>query len=388
MSYIELGRELGISAVGKTMKCGEVVLKGELKMLNSLEILSKFKEIDFKKILFDYLLKFKSYSKFKQVLLVSISTFIVLFCFKSVLMKPVIVVSAKVILGTDVKMDSFSFGVFTRSVKIKGFKIYDPEGFPKDVLVNIPQIKVSFNLLPLLKGKIHLREVIFNLKELSIVENIDRKLNVDSLAVVKKESKEAESKEVETKVVKEEKSETELNFQIDVLKLKVGKVVKKTYKKDSKYPHIKVSNINFNQEYKNIKSPSKLVILILAETMKRGAIKSAMVYGAASVLSTTFLPAGIVVNLLKGTSVSEEFDRSSRKVFNAVLKYVKQRGELIEKNKAEGLVSAKINNYDVYFTIVRMENKNIKLTVSAKKMFLPKVEIANAMLYEIGKILE
>ncbi len=40
----------------------------------------------------------------------------------------------------------------------RDFRMYNPEGFPREILVDIPKISVSCNLGELLKGKIYLEQ--------------------------------------------------------------------------------------------------------------------------------------------------------------------------------------------------------------------------------------
>ena len=89
----------------------------------------------------------------------------------------------------------------------------------------MPEIYVDYDLPAIVKGKVHLTEVRINLKEFMVVKNEKGELNLDSLNVVQEQQpRKKRAKEPEPK---EEGKEPDL--QIDVLELKIGKVIYKAF---------------------------------------------------------------------------------------------------------------------------------------------------------------
>ena len=75
------------------------------------------------------------------------------------------------------------------------------------------------NCLPLLKKKVHLKEVRIHLNEFVIVKNKDGEVNLDKLKAVKKEPAEGTARKKETPPPKAQQGK----MQIDLLSLKIGK---------------------------------------------------------------------------------------------------------------------------------------------------------------------
>tara|TARA_B100001964_G_C13793821_1_gene405691 strand:- start:46 stop:555 length:510 start_codon:yes stop_codon:yes gene_type:complete len=98
------------------------------------------------------------------------------------------------------------------------------------------------------------------------VKNADGQLNLDSLRVVQEtegdELKKDEGKEEETKMP---------DIQIDLLELKIDRVIYKDYTKGTP-PKVKEYNVNINERYENITDPKSFVRLIILKALKNTAI--------------------------------------------------------------------------------------------------------------------
>ena len=118
--------------------------------------------------------------------------------FKNQLIKTAITTGATNVVGAPVKINKFSLGIFNQTIRIKDFKIFNPEGFPEGVLVDMPEISVDYDLSALLKKNLHFKKLVIDLKQVGIYKNKDGELNVDSLKIVEqgpKYTKGAEKKE-------------------------------------------------------------------------------------------------------------------------------------------------------------------------------------------------
>jgi hypothetical protein len=91
-------------------------------------------------------------------------------------------------------MHGLSVGVFRHSLRVSGFKMYNPEGFSKSALIDLPKAAVDYDLFSLLKGKLRLTRLDIELHEVLIEKNREGKLNVDSLKIAEEEEKKAEKK--------------------------------------------------------------------------------------------------------------------------------------------------------------------------------------------------
>jgi uncharacterized protein involved in outer membrane biogenesis len=120
----------------------------------------------------------------------------------------------------------------------------------------MPEIYVDYDLMALLKKTIHLTEVRINLNEFVIVKNSKGEINLDSLKAVQ------ESKKKEEPGKKAEMPP----FKIDVLELKVGKVVYKDYSKGGE-PKITETNLDLNERFENITDPYAVTSIIVFKSL-------------------------------------------------------------------------------------------------------------------------
>ncbi|MCR4337657.1 MAG: AsmA family protein [Candidatus Omnitrophica bacterium] len=315
---------------------------------------------------------------YKIILLIFVVVVGLLFIKDQIIKTTVVRVGTKV-LGAPIEMGGFSLSLFSQKVRISNLKVYNPEGFPKETLVDVPEIAVDYDLAAMLQGKVHLSLVVFNLKSMTVIRDKDGKLNVDALKVSQKADKPAEKEPAEKK---------ELDMQIDILKLNIGQVVYKDYSKGEP-PTVQSYDVNLRDKvFKNITSPEQLVLLIMTQSLSQTAIKGAKIYAAASILGVGFLPAGIAGALLGEDHASEKFRSSFDKVFNQSLAVIKKIGELKSEDKFQGIIKAKVDGCDVAIKIEPPLDGNVRVVVSARKMLLPKPQVAGGVLYQISQELK
>lgn len=308
------------------------------------------------------------------ILAIILCSLFILGVVKDLAIKSIVTVVVSQVAGAPVHIDSLSLGITNQSVKITGFKMYNPEGFSKNVLANLPLIKVSINIGALLKGKIHIKSAEVILDEIGLEKNKDGALNVDELKIVK------EAK------VKQEKPVKQMPILIDVLKLKMGKVVARDYSVQ-KEPAVTVYNINLDKAYKNITSVQALVALLFAEPLKAAGIQGAAVYGVAALSGVAILPVAVVATFIGKDSVEEEFSANPDKVYNASIAVLKQKGKITKEDKDLRMISGVLNSAQIVVKIRKNANNKTGLVISARKFFLPKQEIAAGLLYEISQYL-
>lgn len=309
------------------------------------------------------------------VLAVVIICIIVIGVVKDQIVKSVVTVAATQIAGAPVHIDGFSLGVMSQSVRISGFKMYNPKGFSKGILVDLPKIYVVYDLGAVFKHKLHLANAEIELKEIGLEKNKDGKLNVDELKVVKQGEK------------KEAKPSKQMPMQIDTLKLGMGKIVIKDYAAGAE-PTVKVYDVNLHKSYKNITSAQQLAALILAEPMKSAGIQGAKIYGVAMLAGVAVLPVAIVGTFVGKDSVSQDFASSIDKVYEVSLRTLKQKGKVTKEDKAAGVIGAVVDSSQVAIKINKKADNKTEVVVSARKYLFPKSEIAGGVLYDIAEKLK
>lgn len=299
---------------------------------------------------------------------------------KDQLIKGVFNVAASGIVGAPTRVGGFSWGILTQKIRVNNFKMHNPEGFPDGILLDLPKAYVDYDLLALLKGKLHLKSVVVELKEVGLVKNKDGKLNVDSLKVAKQEAE-------KSKEARKEKSARQMALQIDKLTLDIGRIVMKDYSVEGE-PAVQVYDINLKKSYKNINSPQQLVALILSEPMKAAGIRGAAIYGAAMLAGVAVLPVAIGATFVGKDSAQMSFDKNFDAVYIASLEVLMHSGKVTKEDRERGRIDAEVNKANITLKLKKLTQKTTQITVSARKYLLPKPEIANGVIYQITEQLK
>jgi len=310
---------------------------------------------------------------------------------KDQIIKNVVKVGVAKVTGAPVAIDNFSLGVLNQSVRIEGLRIYHPKGFPQGILLDIPVVQVDYDIAALLTGKIHLKKIELNINEVGVVRNKEGVLNVDALTAVqeakKEKPKEAPQKETAKEPAKKAPAKA-MDLQIDELKLSVGKVVYGVYPAQGE-PAVSVFDVGIKDKiYKNITSPQQLVVLILSEPMKATTIKGAGIYGAATVLGMGFLPVGVAATLMGKDSAAADFSAPIETVYAKSIEAISALGKVVKEDKARNLIKASVQGASVTVQLRANEDGTVHAEASAKKLLLPKPEIAGGVIYELTERLK
>lgn len=303
--------------------------------------------------------------------------------FKDQAIGSVVSFAASNVLGAPVKIGGLSLGILKQSIRIRDLKVYQPKGFPSGVLIDIPVVSVDYDLKALLGGKLHLPLAEIDVKEMNIIKNTDKRLNVETLKVAqKKEETTPSTKKKETKPAKP------LAMQIDTLKLNVGQIIYTDYSAGEK-PSVQVYDVGpKDKTYKNITSAQALAALLLSESLKGTAIQSAKIYAANAILGAGFLPAGVALTLAGKDSDTLDVNQTFDNTYDTALQIVQTMGELKTENRTEGMIKALVSKADVTIRVKRLTDSSTSLTVSARQMLLPKPEIAKGVLLKLSEKLK
>ena len=154
-----------------------------------------------------------------------------------------------------VHIGSTHVGLASTTIDLKNIKVGNPRSFPEKLMVDAPEIYISFDLPGFFKGLAHFREVKLNLKEIVVIKNTNGDLNINALKP-SKEQKKTQSGEAP-------------KLKIDKLSLTIGRVVFKDYSQGSP-PKIQVFDINIqDRQYTHIENIPAVVSLVMFEALTR-----------------------------------------------------------------------------------------------------------------------
>lgn len=295
---------------------------------------------------------------------------------KDPIIKSAITIAAQQITGAPISIGKFHFGILNQTIVIENFKMFNPKGFSKNKLLDLPKIHISYNLSALAKKKLHLSVVEIELKEMLLEKNKDGQLNVDTLKMAQKQDKKDYTK-------KENKPAPAMPLQIDNLKLEIGKIVSLEHSAKKEQPSILVYDVALNKEYKNIASAQQLAALIISEPMKAAGIRGAQIYGVAMLAGTAILPVAIAATFIAKDHATADFTSNIDNAFEASLEALKYLGKVTKENKDKGTIEGEVSGAQIIIKIKENENRKINISVAAKKHLLPKPEVAGGVLYVI-----
>jgi len=197
----------------------------------------------------------------KKIVIIVVAVVIAIFVLsfvKDAVAKVSVEKGTQLVTGLRLTTKSLKVGIINTRLAINQLRLFNPEGYRDEVMLDMPEIYVDYSLIDFIKGKLHVEEMRIDMKEFTVVKNENGELNLDSLKVVQaqKEGKKPQEKE-KTKPLK---------MQIDVLSLKIGKVIYKDYSK-KKGPSVREFELNLDEKYENITDPYTLVSLLVTRAL-------------------------------------------------------------------------------------------------------------------------
>ncbi len=233
----------------------------------------------------------------KKFIIILIIIVVVLVVGRNIIVKFAIEKGAQASAGVPIKIEKLSLGLTTTHVGISGLKVFNPKGFPKEVMFHAPEIFVDYNLGAILRGKIHIEDIRLDFDKFVVVKNEKGETNLEAL---KPKEKDDQPKETVQEGSDGDKKGPEI--QIDHLSLKVGTVIFKDYSSGGE-PKVTEYKINISEELNDVTDAQALVGFIMAKALAKTALSSlgnlggGVIDGAADVSSGT-------IDTLKGITGS------------------------------------------------------------------------------------
>lgn len=310
-----------------------------------------------------------------SIVLGLIIVLVILAAVKDRIIKSGIEIAAKQVIGVDTVIDQFSLSIIKQSVSIKGLRLYQPESFPEGVFIDITEISTSCNVTPLLSKKIHIPNLVLNIKEVILIKDKFGNLNVDALKIARdKESKTQDEK-------------AEIDFQIDEMTLTIDKVIYKKYGQDDK-PVIKAYDIGIkDKKYENITSPeqlaSKIIGTVLTPMASKAGLKSTAMYGIAAATGVGMIPLTAGSILFGKNHALTELDQDLQTVYKTCVTTLREVGKVSKENEENWIIKGKASGCNISIKLTKTKDGKTEAKVSARKLMLPKPKIAGGILHEI-----
>src|SRR6185503_15587880 len=116
-----------------------------------------------------------------RLVLVLILLIVLLIVFLDPIAKSVVERRIRQQTGLPVKIGKLSIGLRQPTLSIENFKLGNSPDFGGSTFIDIPLLRVQYDLLALRSRRIHLNAVVLNLGELHVVENREGKTNLQAV---------------------------------------------------------------------------------------------------------------------------------------------------------------------------------------------------------------
>jgi hypothetical protein len=174
----------------------------------------------------------------------------------------------RAVTGMPLSIGKLDINFSNTLVDIETLVVKNPAGFHDTTLVDIPKILVDYKLSDILKGNIHLENIEFDMKQFTVVKNEKGELNLDRLKALRG----TQQPSAQTTKQGPKAPAKPIPIQIDMMRLKIGKVVFVDYSSGS--PSTKEFRINLDQSFQNITDLNSVVRLIVLKAMMSSGISN------------------------------------------------------------------------------------------------------------------
>jgi hypothetical protein len=275
-------------------------------------------------------------------------------------------------LGATVEIDAISIDLKNSALRITGFKLHNPKDFSEEtILAYVPRITGRYDPGSLfVNNKLHFTALDLYVKTMVVIKNKSGKLNIDQLAIFKENFQ-------------------EIPIETDRLILTADYAVYKDLSKGD-LPHIETFEIGIrNEAYEGFPSIEDITAKVTAEILRRTTIRGSELIGIAVLAGaaggwSVLIPAEAVVVLSKKDSYQATFDVRYEDAYAAGLEAARELGKKVHEHKNEGTITGYINDADVTIKIKKRQDNKTDIVVSARKLYLPRLNVAGGVLYEIA----
>ena len=179
------------------------------------------------------------------------------------------------VLGSWPEVGDLKLDLKNCRIDVKDLNVHNPGGFPREEkwMLQVPEISVTYDPASFAQRKLLLKELSVIAKELTIVRSADKKVNVDSLKIVRERRKKAEGHAEVPEKVSFLKALTKIPFKIDRLHLELRWVVYKDYTQEQ-WPFVQENSVGFNETLQNVTDPNELRRVLIARSLTSRAVNA------------------------------------------------------------------------------------------------------------------
>jgi uncharacterized protein involved in outer membrane biogenesis len=195
----------------------------------------------------------------KKILIFIIIIGVILYFARNQIVKEVLEFGAKRSLNLNIKIKDLKLSLLKSSILLKDVYILNPKNYPEKEMIYISKIFLAIKPISLIRGEVHIKNLILNIIKINVIKNKENELNIASLQKSKKEH----SAILKKKQIQKKKGKIHRKIKIDNLRLKIGKLTYKDY--SSKPYQIRQFYLNIDKQYHDIEDFNKFKNTLLTE---------------------------------------------------------------------------------------------------------------------------
>jgi uncharacterized protein involved in outer membrane biogenesis len=169
----------------------------------------------------------------KIILLIVIVVVLAVWFGRNAAMKSIVSGLVKKSAGVDLKIGSLDAGIISSRVTATNVTVMSPPGFENEPLLKVSGLYAEYEWGPLLKGKLHLKRVNLDVREIVLVKDCRGRLNITEVRNALKRRRAEKSGKGNPKQGKKTNSGRD-SFFIDEATVNLGRILYKDYSKGGK----------------------------------------------------------------------------------------------------------------------------------------------------------
>jgi hypothetical protein len=239
---------------------------------------------------------------------------VVAFLARNIIARISVEYGVKKMTGFPLEIGRVDVGLLNGTLEVTNLKLSNPSEFHGGTFVDLPLFKVDYTTLSMLTGSPHIKELVVNVEQVMLVKNEKGEVNAQAiqnkLVAAKPASTGGEQPSEPAKVEKKAK------YQVDLVRIHIGTLIKRTYGKDGKPNDIKIV-MNVDREFKNISESTSISSLVTQVVFGQlGNVAGELVKG----VGDTFKGAGDAV---KGAG--DALQKTGKGLFDGIKKAIPQK---------------------------------------------------------------
>ncbi|MEI8063174.1 MAG: hypothetical protein WCH84_03825 [Verrucomicrobiota bacterium] len=210
-----------------------------------------------------------------RIATVLVALMVVSFLCRNFIARKVVEIAANKMTGFPLEIGSVDIGLFSGTLEVRDFQLMNPSEFHGGTFVKLPLVRVDYDTMSFLRRAPHIKELTVNVAEVDLVKNEKGESNATVLQ--NRAESISGSKQTGSGAPKDEKK---MSYRVDLVKIHVGTVIKRSFSSDGKPNETKLS-LNVDATYKDVNESTSISKLIMDTVFGQlGAVAGEMIKGA------------------------------------------------------------------------------------------------------------